>query len=209
MSGTLPTISELCSRTIDNAEAFSEWLKEAGTIVRSLPDRNQAGNERTNTHNSKELWQVADRLHELVNEHASGAAERCTEPGRPRHFNKTEVLGNIRHLRSELGAIVPGADHDQGGAGQAEGEAGQPLSSAPSTGTVWLTVSKAARVAGCNPGEISRAVTSGKLKSNGESGRLRRIDAADLSLWQLRRAEREEPTESDEAVERKLKRRGD
>jgi hypothetical protein len=69
----------------------------------------------------------------------------------------------------------------------------------------WVTVREAAIVAGCNPGVISRAADSGTLKSNGKKGSERRIDAADLTLWQLQKAKRGEATESDAAVERKLK----
>jgi hypothetical protein len=76
------------------------------------------------------------------------------------------------------------------------------------TATHWLTVVEAARIAGCNSGVISNAASAGFLKSNGERGRKRRIDAADLSRWQLRRAERREPTESNAAVEKKLKEGG-
>jgi hypothetical protein len=87
---------------------------------------------------------------------------------------------------------------DQGGAVQLEGGSGEEPR--------WLTVTEAATASGCNPGQISRAADSGTLKSNGKRGRGRLIDAADLSLWLLRRAERGEVTESTEAVERKLKR---
>ncbi len=84
-----------------------------------------------------------------------------------------------------------GADPDQAGA---------------DTKPQWLTVTDAAKASGCNRGEISRAADNGSLKSNGEKGRQRRIDAADLALWQVRRAKRKEPVESNATVERKLKR---
>jgi hypothetical protein len=69
---------------------------------------------------------------------------------------------------------------------------------------LWLTVTRAARVVECNPGAITRAVDDGELKSNGESGRARRIDALDLVRWKLKRAERPEGAESDEAVKKKV-----
>jgi hypothetical protein len=72
----------------------------------------------------------------------------------------------------------------------------------------WFTVTQAAKAAGCNSGEISRAVGAGLLTSNGKTGRARRIEPDSLSRWQLRRAERVEPTESDSAVERKLRQAG-
>jgi hypothetical protein len=71
---------------------------------------------------------------------------------------------------------------------------------------IWPTVTEAARVVGCNPGIVSRAVNSGKLKSNGKQGSERRIDPADLTRWQLERAATPEPVESDATVQRKLDR---
>jgi hypothetical protein len=77
---------------------------------------------------------------------------------------------------------------------------------APDGGSTWITVTEAANASGCYPWEITRAVNNGSLKSNGEKGRTRRIEAADLTLWQLRRAANGRTSESPEAVERKLKR---
>jgi hypothetical protein len=107
-------------------------------------------------------------------------------------------------LRAER-AEAAGADREQAGAGQVEGESRQPLPSTPHTGTVWLTVTEASSVAACNAGEISRAVTEGKLQSNGEKRSKRRIDSASLVHWILERAKRGEPVESDAAVEKKLR----
>jgi hypothetical protein len=90
------------------------------------------------------------------------------------------------------------ADSDQAGEGQAEWKKKR-------TEPEWLTVTQAASVSGCSRGEISRAADNGSLKSNGEKGRERRIDAAHLALWQLRRAERKEAVESDTTVENKFK----
>jgi hypothetical protein len=73
----------------------------------------------------------------------------------------------------------------------------------------WLTVSDAARASACTNAQISGAVRDGQLKSNGQKGRERRIDAADLVLWQLRRSKREGAVESDAAVEKKMKRAQD
>jgi hypothetical protein len=66
----------------------------------------------------------------------------------------------------------------------------------------WLMVSEAAQTAGCNSGLISRAVSEGKLKSNGKNGRARRIDAVDLTRWIRDRSNKPDPEESDEQVER-------
>jgi hypothetical protein len=68
----------------------------------------------------------------------------------------------------------------------------------------WYTVTQAARIATCNSGVISNAVKAGKLKSNGKDGHSRRVDAADLSRWQLERATRPESTESEDAVQKKM-----
>jgi hypothetical protein len=73
----------------------------------------------------------------------------------------------------------------------------------------WLTVSDAAKASGCTSAQISGAVRDGQLQSNGEKGRKRRIKAADLALWQLRRAKREGVVESDATVEKKLRRAQD
>ena len=60
-------------------------------------------------------------------------------------------------------------------------------------------------MAGCNKGIITKAVNVGRLKSNGLEDRERRIDPADLARWMLARAGKPEPAESDEAVERQVK----
>jgi hypothetical protein len=70
----------------------------------------------------------------------------------------------------------------------------------------WLTVSDAAKASGCTCAQISGAVRDGQLKSNGMTGRKRRIDPADLAFWQLRRANRKEAVESNETVAKKLRR---
>lgn len=82
----------------------------------------------------------------------------------------------------------------------------RPRELAPNGGPRWITVTEAANASGCYRWEITRAVDSGSLKSNGEKRRKRRIDAADLTLWQLRMAANGNTSESPEAVERKLKR---
>jgi len=73
------------------------------------------------------------------------------------------------------------------------------------TQKLWVTVTEAATVAGVDKGAISRAVEGGKLKGNGERGRLRRIDSVDLTRWILERSHRSEPAESDEYVKRRMK----
>jgi hypothetical protein len=68
----------------------------------------------------------------------------------------------------------------------------------------WIGVNAAARLAGlANSGEISRAITAGKLKGNGERGRKRLVDRMDLTRWMEERVERPVRAESDESVERK------
>jgi hypothetical protein len=64
----------------------------------------------------------------------------------------------------------------------------------------WITVTQAARVCGALPSVISRAVTEGKIRSNGKKGVARRIDTLDLVPWALSQAKRPEPKESDAQV---------
>lgn len=56
----------------------------------------------------------------------------------------------------------------------------------------WLKVSEAAQICGGNTGDITKAVDSGNLKSNGKTGRDRRIDGIDFNRWQLERSKRPE-----------------
>jgi len=70
----------------------------------------------------------------------------------------------------------------------------------------WLTVAKAAQIAGINKGTISRAVDGGALKSNGKKRRARRIDGADFNRWQLARANKPRPAENDEHVQKLMNR---
>ena len=70
----------------------------------------------------------------------------------------------------------------------------------------WLTVSEAAIAAGgVNKGVISNAANDGTLRSNGKKGNARRIDAVDLAQWSLKRANRSEPSESVDHVERLMR----
>jgi hypothetical protein len=144
--------------------------------------------------------------------------EVCTLPlRRVADLLEQGVNGKIRRpapiARDQAEAEHPeeaGADcaSDQGDAGQGEGDTiGRTLDRAEK-GADWLKVTEAARVTGCNSGEITRAANTGSLKSNGKKGRARRIDPADLSRWQLRRTEREEAVESNAVVEKKLKQGG-
>jgi hypothetical protein len=70
----------------------------------------------------------------------------------------------------------------------------------------WLTVTEAARVSGANRGTISKQATAGKLRSNGMDGPERLIDPIDLARWTLERSQRPEPRESNQHVERLLRR---
>lgn len=56
-------------------------------------------------------------------------------------------------------------------------------------GTTWITVTEAAREQRVEKHEITRAANSGQIRTNGKSGHARRIDAASLVEWNLRRAE--------------------
>jgi excisionase family DNA binding protein len=69
----------------------------------------------------------------------------------------------------------------------------------------WLTVSEAAALSGINKGTISRLVNRGDVKSNGKKRRNRRIDSADFNRYLLKRPENPESAESNEAVERRLR----
>jgi hypothetical protein len=66
----------------------------------------------------------------------------------------------------------------------------------------WLSVTRAAKIAGVNTGAISRAVKNGELKSNGMTKHARRIDGVSLNGWILNRLNRPEPGESEEHVQR-------
>jgi hypothetical protein len=72
---------------------------------------------------------------------------------------------------------------------------------------MWLTVTKAAKVADTHRGTISVEVSKGRLKSNGKKGRDRRIDAIDLIRWKQERSKRLEP-ESEEEIKRLLRKAG-
>lgn len=66
----------------------------------------------------------------------------------------------------------------------------------------WLTVTEAAKITGINAGLISRAADAGELKSNGLTGRGRKIDSVGLNQWTLAKADKESGQESDAKVER-------
>jgi hypothetical protein len=66
----------------------------------------------------------------------------------------------------------------------------------------WITLADAERAVHINRGTISRAVLSGALASNGKKGHARRIDKADLFRWKLERSTKREPNESDDHVQR-------
>jgi hypothetical protein len=72
----------------------------------------------------------------------------------------------------------------------------------PTEALSWLTVTRAALIAHCNTGVISRAVDERKLKSNGKKKRERKIDSLDLNRWNLLRLARPGPSESTEHVQR-------
>jgi hypothetical protein len=69
----------------------------------------------------------------------------------------------------------------------------------------WPTRADAARISGANPGVVTKAVQSGELTTNGESGRALRIEPLSLTNWTARRAQRPESRESDAAVLAKFK----
>lgn len=65
-----------------------------------------------------------------------------------------------------------------------------------------VKVSEAARLSGIDDAIISRAVTSGKIESNGEKGADRRINVRSFMTWYSNRPEK---TESDAAVDAKFR----
>jgi hypothetical protein len=120
------------------------------------------------------------------------------------------AIHKLKRLRDRLTGERPGTNKAEGTSDesdQAEVEHTEWVNS--STETKWLTVSDAAKASGCTAAQISGAVRDGRLKSNGKKGRERRIDAADLTLWQLRRSNREGYVESDATVAKRLKRAQD
>jgi hypothetical protein len=70
----------------------------------------------------------------------------------------------------------------------------------------WLTVTQAAKASGARKDEITRAANANEIATNGQTGHKRRIDAASLSKWQLKRVERPERIETDATVRAKLRR---
>jgi hypothetical protein len=70
----------------------------------------------------------------------------------------------------------------------------------------WITVTKAATVAGVKPYAISRAAAEEHLRTNGKKGNERRIDKISLCDWMLARAEKPEAVETDAQVEASLRR---
>jgi hypothetical protein len=65
----------------------------------------------------------------------------------------------------------------------------------------WLTVSQAAKIAGCECWKISRWATEGKFKTNGKARTQRRIHPDDFNRFLLSHRDR---AETDASVERKL-----
>lgn len=58
------------------------------------------------------------------------------------------------------------------------------------TAQPWLTIQQAESISAINRGVISRAVSAGKIRSNGQRGRQRRLDSADFTRWHLQRVQR-------------------
>jgi hypothetical protein len=75
----------------------------------------------------------------------------------------------------------------------------------PATRQPYISLAEAERISGINRGVISRAIDAGALESNGCKGRGRKVDAADFSLWQIRRAKGPERKESDQHVISQIK----
>jgi hypothetical protein len=69
----------------------------------------------------------------------------------------------------------------------------------------WITVSEGESLCFVGRGTISRAITDGKIASNGERGTARRIYTVDLVRCVLERANRPEREESGAAVARKIR----
>jgi hypothetical protein len=68
----------------------------------------------------------------------------------------------------------------------------------------WLTITQAYGISAIPKGTLSRLADSHKLKSNGKKGRARRIDAVDLTRYQLEKIPRLSTVESDTQVAHKM-----
>ena len=72
------------------------------------------------------------------------------------------------------------------------------------TSSNWMTISEAESISGINRGVISRAANAEDFMTNGETGRDRRIDRADFTRWQQKRAAKPEPRETSQSIQKKL-----
>jgi hypothetical protein len=71
----------------------------------------------------------------------------------------------------------------------------------------WLSLAEAERISGINRGTISKAVESGKLRSNGQKGKGKlKVEAGDFSRWVLERTSKPERIESTAKVEKLVRR---
>ena len=53
----------------------------------------------------------------------------------------------------------------------------------------WITITEAERLSGISKGTISRAANNGKIETNGEKKRARRLNNESFTQWALKRAE--------------------
>jgi hypothetical protein len=73
--------------------------------------------------------------------------------------------------------------------------------------TKWISLAEASKLSAINAGVISRAVDSGEIVSNGQSGKgKRKVDSADFNRWVLKRNSKPERPETDAEILQKLKR---
>jgi excisionase family DNA binding protein len=140
--------------------------------------------------------QAMDYLDDLITWCRSADATRTggPMPATEAHSSDTSSTGHF--------SPPSGNSRDTGATGSPGTSSESP---AASNNKPWLTVDEAACVSGIHKGTISRLANKGDLKSNGEKRLKRRIDSADLNRYQLERVKKAGPSESDEAVERKLK----
>jgi hypothetical protein len=185
MSDTFPGCNELLARNFSDKEQLSVWLAGAVAWLTEYVQRGYAHWLRYDSH----AYQLADKAFRYactLNDCPPDTLTRLAPKGPPLGWETChQVLIGLKSLRDWCDAGGPkgtGAEPDR-----------------------WLSVSDAARVAACNKGIITRAVDDGALRSNGEAGALRRIDAVDLTRWILDRVTKPEPRESDAAVEQLVK----
>lgn len=127
-------------------------------------------------------------------------AQRISKTQRP-HIALRTIQGGLFNAAGQQPAMTGDRSQSEGGA-----KLSKPNSHADKGR--WLTVTDAAMVADVNRGTITHAADGKKLKSNGKTGRQRRIDAIDLTRWIRERSGKPDQRETDAAVRQKLEKAG-